>query len=375
MPTSDFLTFGIGDNNNVLNQAEYAALPARLTGFTAGTARSREANKAWRQSAFVAAMVAQYVADTSNADFLDNGDIIAAVRQFKVAQRNQPLNYVTAAGSATELVITLDPALTQYSLGLPLRVRFPGGVAANATLNVNELGALPITNARGQNVAGGGLPPGSFGTLICTGTSWIYEGASNPLPLSAVVFQTAGPVPFTPAPGFTLGRITVTGGGGGGAGSASSYGGGSGGAGGTSIHYVPLSSTTTYTIIVGAAGAGGPSGNTNGGAGGSSSAFGISATGGEGGANLAGVGPGGRGGLGSGGTINILGGAGGNGMGGSTPIGSTGGASYWGGGARAGTDAPGQAAVTPGAGGGGHYTQAGAGGAGGVGMVVLEYVQ
>ncbi|NRN28691.1 hypothetical protein [Photorhabdus heterorhabditis] len=50
MAKNEFLTFGIAEGANVLSNEEYAALAARVNGFSAGVAKSRELNKARRQS-------------------------------------------------------------------------------------------------------------------------------------------------------------------------------------------------------------------------------------------------------------------------------------------------------------------------------------
>jgi hypothetical protein len=75
MPTNDFLPFGSAAGANVSTQAEYAALAARANGFTAGTAVSKQLNKAWRQSSVISASLAQFIADQSGNDVLDDGNL------------------------------------------------------------------------------------------------------------------------------------------------------------------------------------------------------------------------------------------------------------------------------------------------------------
>ncbi|WP_051916846.1 hypothetical protein [Serratia sp. Ag1] len=74
MAKNDFLPFGIGAEANVLTPADWSTLPARSKGFAAGAAKSKELNTAWRQSSVISSVVAQFIADNSNNDVLDNGD-------------------------------------------------------------------------------------------------------------------------------------------------------------------------------------------------------------------------------------------------------------------------------------------------------------
>ncbi|HDD0145114.1 gp53-like domain-containing protein [Escherichia coli] len=75
MAKNDFKAFATDRNANVISQAEWEALPALLSGFTAGKASSAQVNKVIRQASFIAAALAQYVSDKTQRDVLDNGDL------------------------------------------------------------------------------------------------------------------------------------------------------------------------------------------------------------------------------------------------------------------------------------------------------------
>lgn len=75
MAINNFKPFAAASGANVTSQADYEALTALATGFTAGVAKSAQMNKAIRQGTFIAAGVAQFVAEASNADVLDDGDL------------------------------------------------------------------------------------------------------------------------------------------------------------------------------------------------------------------------------------------------------------------------------------------------------------
>lgn len=75
MAINNFKPFALDPNANVTSQADWEALPALLSGFTAGKASSAQVNKAIRQASFIAAALAQYTANKSRLDVLDDGDL------------------------------------------------------------------------------------------------------------------------------------------------------------------------------------------------------------------------------------------------------------------------------------------------------------
>ncbi|PRP07235.1 hypothetical protein C6X66_10080 [Escherichia coli] len=75
MAKNDFKAFATDRNANVISQDEWEALPALLSGFTAGKASSAQVNKVIRQASFIAAALAQFVSDKTQRDVLDNGDL------------------------------------------------------------------------------------------------------------------------------------------------------------------------------------------------------------------------------------------------------------------------------------------------------------
>jgi hypothetical protein len=123
--TNDFLPFGVGAGANVLDQAAYDALAARTAGFSAGVAKSIEANKVWRQSSFIASVLAQFIADTTGEDVLDDGNAVALQATLRRALTGVPTGIVgdlrngrmsVAVASATA-TFTADVLVLQNSLG------------------------------------------------------------------------------------------------------------------------------------------------------------------------------------------------------------------------------------------------------------------
>lgn len=81
MATNNFKAFALDPNANVTPQADWEALPALQSGFTAGKASSAQVNKAIRQATTIAALVGQFIAN-SGVDALDNGDVSSLVTKF-----------------------------------------------------------------------------------------------------------------------------------------------------------------------------------------------------------------------------------------------------------------------------------------------------
>lgn len=82
---NDFLVFGGGAGANVLSQAAWAALTARTAGFSSGVAQSAQLNKAWRQSSIMAAVLAQFIADRTGLDVLDDGTTATILGNLKAS--------------------------------------------------------------------------------------------------------------------------------------------------------------------------------------------------------------------------------------------------------------------------------------------------
>ncbi len=85
MATNDFKPFATGSGANVLSQADYEALSALASGFLSGKASSAQVNKALRQSSTIAAVLAQFMADSTGSDVLDNGNIATLLNILKSA--------------------------------------------------------------------------------------------------------------------------------------------------------------------------------------------------------------------------------------------------------------------------------------------------
>ncbi|KWE70569.1 hypothetical protein WL77_12265 [Burkholderia ubonensis] len=174
MATNDFLPFGGGGAANVIDQATYAALAARQTGFQSGTAQSPQLNKVWRQSSIMAAVLAQFIVDQTGQSAVDDGTTATLEANLKAA--------INAAGitapqfdNSTKLATT---AFVQQALG-----NFQGFVplTASATLTASQTGSF--IEARGTSGYSIALPPPLTPGLVFT----IFNANSNSVTLSTSI--------------------------------------------------------------------------------------------------------------------------------------------------------------------------------------------
>lgn len=377
MATNDFLPFAAAGGANVLAQADWLALAARLSGYTAGVANSAQINKGLRQSAAMAAMIGQFINTRGGVDALDNGDIAALRAAFETAYRSQATNYIaTVGGTANALTITLDPAPASWNdlIGVPLRLLASSTNTASATLSVTGLpGTKPVTRAGGLPSKANDIMAGQILEIFYDGTQFqILSIIPSVLPSRVLPSSYMAPGNYTyvvPAGVYWVRcRVWGAGGGGGWANTNAAASGGNGGGYAEGIY--PVTPGQSLPVVVGTFGAGGTSGANNGSPGGTSSVGSLlSATGGGGGrwdgtTNS-------TTGNGSGGQINISGGLAANGsFFGSTPVASAGGGAFSASGSGVSVSGGVKANYPGGGGGGGANNNNGAPGESG--LVVIE---
>ncbi|HHN6501798.1 hypothetical protein ACEPRM_05045 [Escherichia coli] len=138
MAKNDFKAFATDRNANVISQEEWEALPALLSGFTAGKASSAQVNKVIRQASFIAAALAQFVSDKTQRDVLDNGDLPGFVELLgsgfavEYLSRKNPFGDIKSDG-------TVKTALENLGLG---ELALAG--ATTGAMLVNGYVAIPL---------------------------------------------------------------------------------------------------------------------------------------------------------------------------------------------------------------------------------------
>lgn len=194
---NDFLTFAGDPGANVMTQAAYAALAARGAGFSSGVAQSAQLNKVWRQSSIIAATLAQFIADNSGGNAVDDGTITTLLANLKIAiskagitqpQFDNDTDYATTAfvqralgNFAGQTSINSLPATLQSTAAGTRIVVSP---AANGTLTMPLRASCPtgsqfyIFNNTGFTITiafQGGETVSTFGQVMATMTLGPYS--------------------------------------------------------------------------------------------------------------------------------------------------------------------------------------------------------
>ncbi|EYU16049.1 phage tail protein [Photorhabdus noenieputensis] len=79
---NDFKAFSTSNNANVVSQQLYEETPELLTGFPPYSVPTHVLNKVLRQTSIMASVLANFIAEQSGEDVLDDGDITKLTAQF-----------------------------------------------------------------------------------------------------------------------------------------------------------------------------------------------------------------------------------------------------------------------------------------------------
>jgi hypothetical protein len=183
---NEYLPFATGKNADVLSPDAYSDIPARTRGCTTGIEKTDIVNTAWRQSSVVSATVAQFIADHSGEDVLDDGDIVKlqaslekAISEFlpTASLTQKGVTQLSSATNSTDETMAATPKAVKAAYDLAASVSDSvssvNGKKGDVVLSAQDVGAYPIT---GGNVAGyvdalylraySGDNPASQGTFI-----------------------------------------------------------------------------------------------------------------------------------------------------------------------------------------------------------------
>ena len=179
MPNNDFLPFAGAVGANVVTQAEWEGLTALLEdGFIAGTARSNQANKLFRQVSIMMAMIASFIVDETGDDVIDDGVAgIAAIQtsftnaiQNAAAQAGVP--YGDDTGTTNNLIADVTPAPGALAEGISVLVKVANTNTGAVVLNLQSFGNKNVQNADGTPLAAGQLTAGGYALFIYDGTQF-----------------------------------------------------------------------------------------------------------------------------------------------------------------------------------------------------------
>lgn len=152
MATNDFLVFAGAGGANVLSQAAYAGLAALGPGFSAGIAPSDACNKVWRQSSIMGSVLAQFIADKTGSNSVDDGTTATLLSDLQSSVLIAAWSADT--GTANNYVANFIPAVTVRD-GTLIRLRPAHTNTGASTINVNGAGAVGIKSSALVALTGG----------------------------------------------------------------------------------------------------------------------------------------------------------------------------------------------------------------------------
>ena len=202
MAKNDFKAFATDRNANVMSQEEWEALPALISGFTAGKASSAQVNKVIRQASFIAAALAQFVSDKTQRDVLDNGDLPGFVELLgsgfavEYLSRKNPFGDIKSDG-------TVQTALENLGLGEAAKMPAATALASSAgniTIPVLIGGVQRTALLQWKTLS---VPQSTDGNMVVVDGSWpvAFPNAClsiNPSLVNSVIYATNG-APFVSA--------------------------------------------------------------------------------------------------------------------------------------------------------------------------------
>lgn len=200
-PTNDFLPFCPTDTgSNLLSESDYTAAADRVSGNKPGVASAKLNNKALRQSAYIASQLAQFLANYTGLDVLDDATpakllaqmnasllpIAPIVRQYLSGSGTHNANYLfmIASGNATAAATYTNNGITYtvvktISSGLVLQATGSGAPLTSGTLTkASGSGDATLTFYAVRaalyievEMVGGGAGGSGGGTSAVSGTS------------------------------------------------------------------------------------------------------------------------------------------------------------------------------------------------------------
>ncbi len=152
--TNQFLALATGGSANVLTPAAYAALTSLISsGYQSGVANSAQVNTTLRQATFVAAAVAQLIADATGLNANDDGVILNFEKQLALAV--DLARYAVDTGGANVYQVAYTPAVIAAVDGMVLRFKAKTANTGASTFSPNGLTAQPIVGGDHAALSGG----------------------------------------------------------------------------------------------------------------------------------------------------------------------------------------------------------------------------
>ncbi len=221
MAENDFLIFA-NNATNIESQPNYVADAAVPAGVSSGIASSAQFNKVARQATTGMALLAAFIQQQlPNQTVLDQG---AAGLSTLLSSLTQALEAIVSpwvgsiwadTGTTNGLVVTLSPTPASLTSIEGVTLKIAKSATANTSslsLDVNNLGAVPLVKSDGSAFSSGQWPAGAIGDVVYTGSQFVCLSLTFPslvAPLASPAF-TGIPTAPTASVGTATTQLATT---------------------------------------------------------------------------------------------------------------------------------------------------------------------
>ena len=221
MPQNEFKPFAVASNAAVLGQAEYETSQALREGFRRGLARSVEVNKAIRQASSIAAAVAEFTAEKSGKDMLDNGEVSILKENLETAlSAVSSLLIAEVQGTSDVLSASFSPELSELKNGTLVHVRAnEKNRTKTPVFKANEIGEKVIIKGNNLSLEEGDIAGAGHWLELQYDEAldkWVLQNPakgitpSSGVPVGTIEYfaMATPPVGYLKADGAAVGRTT-----------------------------------------------------------------------------------------------------------------------------------------------------------------------
>ncbi len=127
-------------------------------------------------NALLAGMMADLKYDGTNFQLCNSPLVTTLDWATKAQVQSGELVYAASTSSPNTFTASCSPALTTYTTGMKVRIKFTNANTGAATLNLNSLGAKNIKRDDGAALSSGDIAAGSVCEFIYDGTNMVLDG-------------------------------------------------------------------------------------------------------------------------------------------------------------------------------------------------------
>lgn len=184
MPINEIKPFATGVGANIVAPSTYVNEPYLQQGFGNGILEAYDLNTVLRQTTFVSAMLAQFTAENSGIDVMDDGDVEGLLTIYEAALKGalltDLLRYAPDTSSTPNtLQLSPTPAVATLAAGQSFLVRPANANTGPVQAGVNAIAPVPVLSSGGAQLGAGDMAKGGLYVISFDGTQFRVIGSTN----------------------------------------------------------------------------------------------------------------------------------------------------------------------------------------------------